>query len=116
MYRSLISALFALAIVTPSYAQHNGHDENHDWYQHLKQPGTGYGCCSNNDCRPTKAYWDDVDEVWMAVNPFTQNWIRVPDKYILADKENKDPMQRPHICVNPHSGLIYCFLRGQPKS
>src|SRR6266702_815972 len=25
-----------------------GHAENHDWYQDLKQPGTGYSCCNGS--------------------------------------------------------------------
>ena len=43
-----------------------GHSENHDWYKELKQPGTGYSCCngrsntSDGDCRPTRAYLNDV--------------------------------------------------------
>jgi hypothetical protein len=38
-----------------------GHAENHDWYQELKQPGTGFSCCNGTingvegDCRPTRA-------------------------------------------------------------
>jgi len=61
--------LFGAGILPPAWAQDGhqgqGHAENHDWYQELKQPGTGYSCCTGTvngiegDCRPTRAYLTD---------------------------------------------------------
>ena len=40
----------------------DGHAENHDWYQNLTQPDTGFSCCNGStssvegDCRPTRAF------------------------------------------------------------
>ena len=32
-----------------------GHAENHDWYEELKQPGTGYSCCNGTINGSSKA-------------------------------------------------------------
>jgi hypothetical protein len=37
---------FAVAAFAQSGNHGHGHAEHHDWYQDLKQPGTGYSCCS----------------------------------------------------------------------
>ena len=65
------SVAFAFAANAQDIATHQhdydgtrniGHAENHDWYQGLTQPGTGYSCCNGTvngvegDCRPTRAY------------------------------------------------------------
>ena len=61
-----VVSLGLFAFTAPVFAQdgHRGesHAENHDWYQELKQPGTGLSCCNGTvngvegDCRPTRAY------------------------------------------------------------
>lgn len=54
-----------------------GHAQHHDWYQELKQPGTGYSCCNGTvngpngavvegDCRPTRAQLQE-DGTWRAL-------------------------------------------------
>lgn len=55
-------ALVAVSLVALGWglarAQHAGHAENHNWYQHLKTPH-GYSCCMGDmpgkkgDCRVT---------------------------------------------------------------
>jgi hypothetical protein len=76
-----------------------GHRESHDWYQELRQPGTGYSCCNGSsdgregDCRPTRAYLHE-DGHWRAV---------------LA------PDGGSHVCAGK-GGTIYCFIAGVPKS
>ena len=92
-----------------------GHSENHDWYQELKQPETGYSCCngrsntSEGDCRPTRAYLND-DGMWYAL--INGRWVPVPPKAVLKQLA---PDGRSHICASK-SGMIYCFLGGSPKS
>lgn len=91
-----------------------GHSENHDWYQELRQPGTGYSCCNGTtstaegDCRPTRAYLGD-DGVWRAL--LDGRWVPIPPRVVL---QQLAPDGRSHICANK-SGMIYCFLGGSPK-
>jgi hypothetical protein len=91
-----------------------GHAENHDWYQGLKQPGTGFSCCNGTangvegDCRPTRAYLND-DGNWYAL--LDGNWVPVPPRVVLKQLA---PDGSSHICASK-SGLIYCFLGGSPK-
>ena len=91
-----------------------GHAENHDWYQQLKQPGTGYSCCNGTingvegDCRPTRAYLND-DGQWYAL--LNGRWVLVPPRVVL---QKLAPDGSSHICASK-SGMIYCFLGGSPK-
>jgi len=92
-----------------------GHAENHDWYQELKQPGTGYSCCNGavngieGDCRPTRAYLTDEGQ-WRAL--IDGKWVLVPPRAVLKQLA---PDGSSHICAS-RSGVIYCFLGGSPKS
>lgn len=92
-----------------------GHAENHDWYQELKQPGTGYSCCNGTtggiegDCRPTRAYLTDEGQ-WRAL--VDGRWVLVPPRAVLKQLA---PDGRSHICAS-RTGVIYCFLGGSPKS
>jgi hypothetical protein len=91
-----------------------GHAENHDWYQQLRQPDTGFSCCNGTangiegDCRPTRAYLSD-DGMWYAL--LDGRWVPVPPRVVLKQLA---PDGRSHICASK-SGLIYCFLGGSPK-
>lgn len=91
-----------------------GHAENHDWYQELKQPGTGFACCNGTingvegDCRPTRAYLND-DGLWYAL--LDGRWVPVPPRVVLKQLA---PDGRSHICAS-RSGMIFCFLGGSPK-
>ena len=125
--RSVVLLLALLAIVGLNAAAQDsgsreaqgwhgqGHAQSHDWYQELKQPGTGYSCCNGTtngiegDCRPTRAYMDD-DGVWRAL--VDGRWVPVPPRVVLKQLA---PDGRSHICAS-RSGLIYCFLGGSPKS
>ena len=46
----MVCALFGASTLFPALAQDGhhgqGHAESHDWYQELKQPGTGFSCCN----------------------------------------------------------------------
>jgi len=91
-----------------------GHAQSHDWYQELKQPGSGASCCNGTingvegDCRPTRAYLND-DGQWYAL--LEGRWILVPPRVVLKQLA---PDGRSHICASK-SGMIYCFLGGSPK-
>jgi hypothetical protein len=117
--RSVVSIFAAAAIAGPVIAQQGnhgqGHSENHDWYQELKQPGTGYSCCNGTingiegDCRPTRAYLTDEGQ-WRAL--IDGKWVLVPPRAVLKQLA---PDGRSHVCAS-RSGVIYCFLGGSPKS
>jgi len=117
-------ALIGVAASSGAFSQDghhgNGHAQNHDWYQQLKQPGTGYSCCNGTmtspqgttiegDCRPTRAYMGD-DGVWRAL--IDGKWVTVPPRVVL---QQLAPDGRSHICAS-RSGLIFCFLGGSPRS
>ena len=116
--RAVIAAIFLCHIGAGAFAQDGhhgqGHAENHDWYQGLKQPGTGASCCNGSsggvegDCRPTRAYVDD-DGVWRAL--IDGRWTVVPPRAVL---QSLAPDGNSHICAG-RSGTIYCFIGGSPK-
>ena len=125
--RSVVSIVSFALMAMPASAQvgqpfdqaqgHHGqgHAQNHDWYQELKQPGTGYSCCNGTmngiegDCRPTRAYLTEEGQ-WRAL--IHGKWVMVPPSRVLKQLA---PDGRSHICVS-RSGVIYCFLGGSPKS
>ena len=99
----------------PSGHHGQGHAENHDWYEKLKQPGSNASCCSGpkngveGDCRPTRAYQKD-DGNWYAL--LNGRWVMVPPRVVLKQLA---PDGNSHICAN-QGGTIFCFLGGSPKS
>jgi len=120
------SVAFALAAAAQDMSSHRhgndfdgtrnvGHAENHDWYQDLKQPGTGYSCCNGTmngvqgDCRPTRAFLTE-DGTWKAL--VDGRWTPVPPRVVL---QKLAPDGNSHICAGK-SGMIYCFIGGSPKS
>ncbi|HTE79649.1 MAG TPA: hypothetical protein VK634_03045 [Reyranella sp.] len=124
--RYVVSTVAVLFVATSSVAQDGGpgdstgqhgrgHAENHDWYQELKQPGTGYSCCNGTingiegDCRPTRAYLTEEGQ-WRAL--IDGQWVLIPPRAVLKQLA---PDGRSHICAS-RSGMIYCFLGGSPKS
>ena len=87
------------------------------WFQSLRQPGTGIGCCSLADCRETDykvdqqgryfAYikadeWDDQGKAHEV------GWTEVPKDKILNNEEN--PTGRAVVCYLPSMGVL-CFVR-----
>lgn len=123
-----MATLFLLAGAASAQSNHHnqgghrgmGHAENHDWYQMLKQPGTGYSCCNGEikgangvvvegDCRPTRAYQND-DGTWQAL--INGRWTPVPPRVVL---QTLAPDGSSHVCANK-SGMIFCFIGGSPKS
>ena len=124
--RYVVSTVAVLFVATSSVAQDGrpgdspgqhgrGHAENHDWYQELKQPGTGYSCCNGTingiegDCRPTRAYLTEEGQ-WRAL--IDGQWVLIPPRAVLKQLA---PDGRSHVCAS-RSGMIYCFLGGSPKS
>ena len=121
-----VSVAFALTASAQDISSHRhgsdadgsrnvGHAENHDWYQQLKQPGTGYSCCNGTtngiegDCRPTRAFLTE-EGTWKAL--IDGRWMPVPPRVVL---KSLAPDGNSHICAGK-SGMIYCFIGGSPKS
>jgi hypothetical protein len=114
-----VVSILPLLLAMPTFAQDGmhgqGHAPNHDWYQELKQPGTGYSCCTGTingiegDCRPTRAYLTEEGQ-WRAL--IDGKWVLIPPRAVLKQLA---PDGRSHICAS-RSGMIYCFLGGSPKS
>jgi hypothetical protein len=58
--------------------------EMHKWYESLKQPNTGAGCCSIADCRPFDSrIVQDHYEIFI-----NRQWLPVPTGVVLH-RENK---------------------------
>ncbi|MDP2333585.1 MAG: hypothetical protein Q8M19_23165 [Reyranella sp.] len=120
---SVLPLACAFTVLTPGSAlaqdhagnHGQGHAENHDWYEKLKQPGSNASCCNGTkdgvegDCRPTRAYQKD-DGVWYAL--LNGRWVPVPPRVVLKQLA---PDGNSHICASK-GGMIYCFLGGSPKS
>jgi hypothetical protein len=111
----VLTAFFSARVLAQDGAHGQGHAENHDWYQTLKQPGTGYSCCNGTidgregDCRPTRAYLTE-DGSWRAL--IDGHWVYVPPRVVL---QQLAPDGNSHICAS-RGGNIYCFMGGSPKS
>lgn len=94
----------------PDGKWNDGHAQNHDWYKDLKAPSGG-SCCNGDsehgDCRWTRAYTDEQGVIHAIVNG---SWKIVPPGAVLPDRLNKDPLHA-HVCAQPETGYVYCFLR-----
>ena len=83
------------------------------WFQLLKQPETGYPCCSMSDCRPV-AYRIVGDHFQAFIdhesfgNRAPDDWRDVPPTAVLHHHDN--PIGDAVACF--YSGTIVCFVEG----
>ena len=85
-----------------------GHIKLHKWYKTLRQPGTGYECCDEKDCRPTKSRIRGP-HIEVLVDG---EWTRVPPNTIL---QTPSPDLNTHVCApkGPWSPKpIFCVVLG----
>jgi hypothetical protein len=86
----------------------HGHDQLHAWYETLRQPGTGYSCCNNKDCRPTTARTrGETIEVLV-----DGEWTVVPPSTILNENS---PDLNTHVCAPKgpwKTKPIFCVVLG----
>ena len=81
------------------------------WFESLRQPGTGAGCCSIADRRTAEFRQDRdgyevlIDGRWKLSVPF---WLRVPPNRIIDRTDN--PTNRAVVCFTPEAGIL-CFVR-----
>lgn len=103
----ILAILVLLQVSTSALAQSgqlgDGHAQMHDTYKNWHPPlNPASSCCSNADCRPTRAYVDD-DRHWHAWNG--SRWLIVPPERVLPTDYAGDG--RSHLCEK--EGQIYCF-------
>jgi len=76
----------------------------HGWFESLKQPGSGYPCCSIADCRTTEYRMSATGyEVLLA-----DGWVSVPEDRVLVGQTN--PTGHAVVCRAPVSDAILCFV------
>lgn len=105
------------------YLHASGHLSGGENYEDWMQPDSPeIGCCSNEDCRPTKAEYRN-GEWWVILDG---EWVQVPKNKIL---DGTSTTELAHVCapvyVPPEQrdssadsygaysekGTIYCFMR-----
>jgi hypothetical protein len=120
MIRRLFQVIFAtLAVGLAGAATHARPPENADpalapWFQSLRDPSTGGGCCSQADCRPVEyrmvgdhyevlignQYGAEIQPHWEAVEP----------DHVLEKTDN--PTGRAIACWVPYmTPRVLCFVR-----
>lgn len=88
----------------------------HAWFESLKEPGTGIGCCSESDCHILTP--EELKQTKDGYQVRVRNlWIRVPPDKILEHQWN--PTGGVVACYGPGrdvqsqaSVVIFCFIRG----
>jgi hypothetical protein len=89
--------LLSLAVAFPAFADPPVgpvDPETAEWYQGLKQPGSGVGCCSMSDCRkPQYRIIGDDYEIYVDDRTYGVDapnaWVAVPRSRILDRTVNK---------------------------
>lgn len=83
------------------------------WFESLKQPGTGIGCCSISDCRPVDSD-QDADGTFIAI--IEKKQVKIPkDKVLLT----RNPIGKAVACYTiywdppevEHINIL-CFVPG----
>jgi hypothetical protein len=73
------------------------------WFQSLKAPDTGVGCCGEADCRAEP--WRLIEDRYEAY--LDNRWVPIPEDKILQRTDN--PLGHAITC---HAGQrIFCFIR-----
>lgn len=80
----------------------------HNWFQGLRQPGSGASCCSISDCHTLNDHqWRETADGYEI--QIRGKWIPVPKARILATKDN--PTGGAVACYSEATRVIYCFVR-----
>jgi hypothetical protein len=104
--------ILALALLAPTMAhsQEHRHPQGdaalHDaFYSKWMRPDDrSKSCCSKQDCRPARAYFDRERRKWIAWSVVRSQWMEIPERII---ERERDVPTGPHLCENT-SGLL-CF-------
>lgn len=90
-------------LIAPAMA-HDATEPYAQWYNSLKQPGTGVSCCNTHDCSAVDyrigkdGYEANVDS----------RWISIPESKVLSHQDN--PTGHAVLCMSKVSETIYCFV------
>lgn len=120
MFKYLLALVPMLLFSTISYAAPPpGVDLNGPvakWFESLKQPGTGVGCCSTSDCRPVDADQGGKDGHFEA--KIEDHWVDIPPSKVLLVN---NPIGKSVACYVPIRNYgkngedtynILCFVPG----
>jgi hypothetical protein len=101
-----VAVLFVIVLAIGAVLQAFAHDIYGGW----TQPDTGRSCCSDRDCQPARSYRGDDGLAYVWLNG---RWRPVPPRRVLAIPS---PDGASHVCADPMTDEIFCFVEGQPKS
>ena len=75
-----------------------------EFFNSLKQPGSGASCCSIADC--SEVEYRLATDGYEAL--LENKWVHIPDQRVLHGQPN--PTARGIACRSPVSGAILCFV------
>lgn len=114
----LLSGLLALASIGMAAARPPAHYDPalHQWFESLRQPGSGIGCCSEADCKiMAPGDWRQIGDGYQI--RVRDAWHDVPPDRILQNEPN--PTGSVVACYRALDGvqdkagvIIFCFVRG----
>ena len=82
-----------------------GHAEYHQSYRRMENK-LGTDCCSDGDCRPTRAVFDGETEMWLAC--LNERPILIPSAVHVKDAFGLSEFAS--ICADPIFSTLYCFV------
>jgi hypothetical protein len=112
----LLAGVLVLAVgAALAHPPANFDPQMHQWFESLKQPGTGMGCCAESDCKVlADKEWHQTAEGFAI--KFNGAWVPVPPEKVLDNQPN--PTGGPVACYrtgydanNNPILLIFCFVR-----
>jgi hypothetical protein len=112
---TLFYTLAASAEAEHSHEHRLAHGTYHHLYEGMMRPDVKTSsCCSEQDCAPTEARWDNVRKRWSALK--YGEWVEVPQSKIVARDKVPDGLRaEPHLCAPPPSKSygkdeVFCFI------
>jgi hypothetical protein len=110
--------LLAMASVAAAGAHPPAHYDPalHQWFENLRQPGSGIGCCAESDCKiMAPGDWRQTGGGYQI--RVRDVWYDVPPERILEHEPN--PTGSVVACYRTLDGvqdgsrvIIFCFVRG----
>ncbi len=114
----VVVCVTVLAGIAPALARPpaNYNPALHAWFESLKEPGTGIGCCSESDCHILTP--EELKQTKEGYQVRVRNlWVKVPPDKILEHQWN--PTGGVVACYGPGRTVddsanivIFCFIRG----
>ena len=118
VWLAVAAGMTVLAATMPASARPpaNYNPALHAWFESLKEPGTGIGCCSESDCHILQP--EELQQTKEGYQVRVRNlWIKVPPDKILEHQYN--PTGGVVACYGPGRTagnaaniVIFCFIRG----